>query len=69
MVLAMVPLAPPGPEKMTDHFLTGPDLGKRAVEIVVHVDPKGLLFGRENDTVAFHVSRRMVCYKGTDPRP
>ena len=43
-----------GAEEVADDLLSGPDFGKGAVEVVVHVDPEGLLLGRQDDAVAVH---------------
>ena len=43
-----------GAEEVADDLLSGPDFGEGAVEVVVHVDPEGLLLGRQDDAVAVH---------------
>ena len=51
---------------MTHHLLASADFSEGAVEVGIEVDPKGLLFGREDDT--FHVDgvEIEVCIKGKD---
>ena len=51
---------------MTNDLLSCPDLGERAVQILIEVDAKGLLFGREDDAFQVHDEIGKVCIKGKD---